>query len=295
MQIQRALALGFFDGVHTAHRRVLALARARADALQIPAAAVTFDHQPAAKIHGVAEELICTLDQRIRLLKQEGQMDEVLVLPFDTDLMHTAPERFVRETLISRFGARYVCAGFNYHFGKNGAGNAPLLRKLCAESGIECEITEKYCVDGGKVSSSAIRARIAQGDIPGAQKLLGHPFTFCGTVQHGKALGRTLGFPTMNIPLPDAVVCPAPGVYLCRTQLRGVWHAAVCNISGARLCEAFMLAHEADAYGETVCVELEAFVRPMRKFSSLEELKKQVDFDKKYAYDWFMIQYKSLF
>lgn len=295
MQKQRALALGFFDGVHPAHRRVLALARAQADALGISAAAVTFDHQPAARIYGAREELICTLDERIRLLKQEGQADEVLVLPFSQEMMQTPPEDFVRRILFSELGARFVCAGFDYRFGKNGAGDAALLRSLCASQGIGCSIAGEYCLDGEKISSSAIRSRIAQGDVESAQKMLGRPFSFSGTVRHGKALGRTLGFPTMNIPLPESLVCPAPGVYICRTLLRGVWHAAVCNISGQRLCEAFMLAHNEDAYGAEVLVELIEFVRPMRSFSGVAELKNQVDFDKKYAYDWFMIRYKSVF
>ena len=94
---------------------------------------------------------------------------------------------------------------------------------------------------------------------------------------------------------PAHIVRPAPGVYICRTRLRGNWHAAVCNISEARLCEAYMLGHNEDAYGEVVAVELMEFVRPMRKFSSLEELKTQVDFDKKTARSWFMIRYKSIF
>mgnify|MGYP004672486273 FL=1 len=295
MQLQRALALGFFDGVHPAHRRVLALARAQADALGISAAAVTFDHQPAACIHGMQEELICTLDDRIRLLKQEGQMDEVLVLPFTQEMMNTPPEDFVRRTLFSELGARFLCAGFDYRFGKNGAGDAHLLRSLCAAQGVGCSIAGEYRLGGEKISSSAIRSQIILGNVEGAQKMLGRPFSFSGTVCHGKALGRTLGFPTMNIPLPENLVCPAPGVYICRTCLRGAWHAAVCNISAARLCEAFMLAHNEDAYGVQVNVELIEFVRPMRKFSGLEELKSQVDSDKKYAYDWFMIQYKSVF
>ena len=295
MQLQRALALGFFDGVHPAHRRVLALARAQGDALGIPAAAVTFDRQPASFIHHTQEELICTLDERIRLLKEEARMDEVLVLPFDTDMMNTLPERFAADMLFGALGARYICAGFDYRFGKNGAGDAQLLQSLCKTRGIGCDIAGEYRLSGEKISSSAIRAYIAQGDIQDAQKLLGRPFSFSSTVRHGKALGRPLGFPTMNIPLPAHIVRPAPGVYICRTRLRGNWHAAVCNISEARLCEAYMLGHNEDAYGEAVAVELMEFVRPMRKFSSLEELKTQVDFDKKTARSWFMIRYKSIF
>jgi len=295
MDKKRALALGFFDGVHAAHKTVLALARAYADEAGIPAAAVTFDRSPAAFIRGTSDELICTLDERIELLKTEGGMDEVIVLPFDTEMMGTDAADFVKNTLFDQLGAAYIAAGFDYRFGAKGAGDADLLRTLCAERGIGCAIAEQVSICDEKIASTAIRAAIAQGDMSRVCAMLGRTFRFSGVVQHGKALGRTLGFPTMNIPMPDGLVRPAPGVYICRTRLRGVWHASVCNISEVRLCEAFMLAHNEDAYGACVEVELYEFLRPMRKMTSLDELREQVDIDKKTARDWFITRVNCLF
>ena len=120
----RALALGFFDGVHPAHRRVLALAREYADKNSLTASAVTFKTQPAAFVRGEPEQLLCTLNDRIRLLSDEGKMDSVVVLPFEEEMMRLPPEEFVDRIIVSMLSARFVAAGFDYRFG----GGIPLPR-----------------------------------------------------------------------------------------------------------------------------------------------------------------------
>ena len=291
----RALALGFFDGVHPAHKQVLALTAQHARENGLTASAVTFKTQPAAFIRGEKEQLLCTLSDRIRLLQAEGNMDSVIVLPFAREMMTLSPEAFIDEILIKRLSARFVAAGFDYRFGEKGAGDADTLRTLCARRGIACRIADEYRADGEKVSASRIRALLLSGEAEKAAALLGRPFAFSGVVQHGKALGRTLGFPTLNVLLPDTLLCPAPGVYLCRVLLRGAWHAGVCNVSPERLCEAHMLAHNEDAYGQDVRVELLAHTRPMRAFESWEKLAKQVESDKENARNWFLSRPDGLF
>ena len=291
----RALALGFFDGVHPAHKQVLALARQYALENGLTASAVTFKMQPAAFIRGEQEQLLCTLSDRIRLLQEEGEMDSVIVLPFSQEMMHLSPETFLDEFLIRRLDACFVSAGFDYRFGENGAGDAQTLLALCAQRGIGCRIADEYRADGEKVSASRIRTLLLAGACEQAAALLGRPFAFSGIVRHGKALGRTLGFPTLNVLLPDTLICPAPGVYICRVLLRGAWHAGVCNISPERLCEVHMLAHNEDAYGQEVRVELLAHTRPMQAFPSWDALAKQVDFDKENARNWFLSRPDGLF
>ena len=289
-----ALALGFFDGVHAAHIAILNETLAFARENSLPAIALTFDRQPAAFIKGAPEELICTPDERIALLRAAG-MDEVAVLPFDEKLRDTPAREFAESVIFSRFGARFVAAGFDYRFGAGGAGDVDFLRHICTQHGAACSILPRLEIEGEKISSSAIRAYIARGESEKAALMLGRDFSFSGEVRHGKALGRRLGFPTMNIPLPDGIVLPRPGVYVCRAALRGQTHAAVCNISPQRLCEVFMLAHNEDAYGQTVRVTLLSFARPMRAFESAGELRAQVDFDKKTASDWFISHKEALF
>lgn len=290
----QALALGFFDGVHPAHRQVTALAVRYARENGLRASAVTFKTQPAAFIRGEKEQLLCTLSDRIRFLQEAGA-DSVIVLPFGEEMMRLSPEAFIDEILVKRLRARFVCAGFDYRFGEKGAGDAEMLQRLCAQRKIACRIADEYRANGDKVSASRIRALLLDGEAEEAAALLGRPFAFSGTVRHGKALGRTLGFPTLNVPLPDTLLCPAPGVYICRVLLRGAWHAGVCNVSPERLCEVHMLAHDEDAYGQTVRVELLAHTRPMRAFESWEALAKQVDSDKENARDWFLSRPDGLF
>ena len=144
-----------------------------------------------------------------------------------------------------------------------------MLQRLCAQRAIDCRIADEYRANGDKVSASRIRALLLDGEAEEAAALLGRPFSFSGIVRHGKALGRTLGFPTLNVPLPDTLRCPAPGVYICRVLLRGAWHA--------------------------VRVELLAHTRPMRAFESWAALAKQVDSDKENARDWFLSRPDGLF
>ena len=291
----RALALGFFDGVHPAHRRVLALARQYADENALHAAAVTFKYQPAAFVRGETEQLLCTLPDRIRLLQAEGRMDSVIVLPFEREMMRLSPADFVDRILVSMLSARFVAAGFDYRFGEKGAGDAQTLRTLCASRGIACAVADEYRENGEKLSSSRIRNLLLSGEAEQAAALLGRPFAFSGEVLHGKALGRTLGFPTLNVPLPPTLVLPEPGVYICRVCLRGTWHAGVGNLSPERLCEVHMLAHGEDAYGQTVRVELLSHTRPMRAFESWDALTKQVEIDKENARNWFLSRPDGLF
>ena len=291
----RALALGFFDGVHPAHRRVLALAREYADKNSLTASAVTFKTQPAAFVRGEPEQLLCTLNDRIRLLSDEGKMDSVVVLPFEEEMMRLPPEEFVDRILVSMLSARFVAAGFDYRFGLGGAGDAKLLSSLCESRGIAYAIAPEVRLEDEKISSSRIRALLQDGQAEKAARIMGRPFAFSGIVRHGKALGRTLGFPTLNVPLPASVLLPKAGVYLCRVRLRGTWHAGVCNISPERLCEVHMLTHNEDAYGVEARVELLSFTRPMRAFESWDLLKKQVDLDKESARNWFLSRPDGLF
>ena len=284
-----AAALGFFDGVHMAHMRVLQSAARYAAAHDMESAAVTFDRPPKAYITGVATPLICTAEERARIMREEAGIDRVVVLPFDAAMRNMDARVFVEDVILGTLGARYCAAGYDYRFGTRGAGDAALLQTLCAAHGVPCEISGCFANGGEKISSTRIRELIASGSVAEAAALLGRPFTFSGEVIHGKALGRTLGFPTMNVLVPQELVLPPAGVYVCRALVAGTWRRAVCNIAhGDRpLCEVHVFDYNGDAYGMTVRVELLDFVRGMRRFPSLEALTRQVDCDKKVALDWF--------
>ncbi len=284
-----AAALGFFDGVHAAHMRVLRAAASYAAAHGMEPVAVTFDRSPKAFVTGVDTPLICTAQERARIMREEAGMARVVSLPFDETMRDMPARAFVEEIVLGSLGAGYCAAGYDYRFGAGGAGDAALLQRICAAHGVPCEILGCLSDGSGKISSTRIRALIAAGGVEEAAALMGRPFSLCGEVIHGKALGRTLGFPTMNIAVPAELVLPAAGVYVCRVLVEGAWRHAVCNIAhGERpLCEVHAFDYGGDAYGLTIRVELLRFVRPMRRFPSLEALTQQVDCDKKLARNWF--------
>lgn len=284
-----AAALGFFDGVHKAHLRVLQSAARYAAAHDMESVAVTFDRPPKAFVTGAAAPLICTDADRARVMREEAGIDRVVVLPFDAATRDLDARAFVEDVVLGELGAGYCAAGYDYRFGARGAGDAALLQTLCAARGVPCEIVGCLADGAEKISSTRIRELIASGDVAGAAALLGRPFAFSGEVIHGKALGRTLGFPTMNVPVPRELVLPPAGVYVCRALVAGAWRRAVCNIAhGDRpLCEVHAFNYGGDAYGLTIRVEFLDFVRGMRRFPSLEALTRQVECDKKVALDWF--------
>ncbi|MBP3633519.1 MAG: riboflavin biosynthesis protein RibF [Oscillospiraceae bacterium] len=273
--MKRVIALGFFDGVHLGHRALLRKARQEADRLGCMACAVTFDRHPADVIFGRTTPLLQTLPQREQLMKTLG-MDEVLTLPFDENMMHMPWQEFAA-MLRQRHHAAAVVCGYDFTFGFRGEGNAQRLQEVFGEC---CHVIGAVEVSGQRVSSSAIRAFLQQGQVALANRMLGSCHTIEGKVIPGKQLGRRLGIPTANIRLPEGTVVPAFGVYAARVD----GHLAVTNI-GTRpsvddgehiTVESWLLNFEGDLYGKTICVELLEFLRPEQKFSSVEELKAQI-------------------
>lgn len=280
MENRTVYALGFFDGVHLGHRALLRECRILADRLGCKAGAVTFDRHPAALMGG-APKLVNTVQTRTALLKEAG-MDTVCVLPFDDRLMHTPWQAFF-DRLLGEFGACGLVCGDDYRFGARGEGNAELLKEACSARGVPCVVVPEKQLKGVRVSSSHIRGLIEGGEMAEAVSFLGHPHVIAGTVVEGKQLGRTIGIPTANLLLPEAVVCPRFGVYACKASVDGKEYLAVTNVgvrptvSGSGITvEPWLLDFEGDLYGKTVELAFYAFLRPEKKFASLEELQAEI-------------------
>lgn len=279
-----ALALGFFDGVHLAHRAVLRRAREWADTHGAQALAVTFSVHPAAALAGAPQRLVQTLSDRVETLKNECGMDEVIVLPFDRALQTTPWRDFVQDTLIARLDAGFVAVGYDYRFGRDAEGDAEKLRDALGEAGVETAVVPRMDDAAGRaIGSRTLRELIETGQPAQAAAIMGRPFSFAGEVRHGKSLGHTLGFPTMNVPLPEELVLPASGVYTSQIRVGGILYGAVTNISPAGLSESFVFDFSGDTYGQTVRVFLLAYQRPMRRFDTLEALTEQVFCDREEA------------
>lgn len=283
MKQKKIFALGFFDGVHLGHQALLtACCRLAAEQGGLPAA-VTFDLSPSAVLQAQQPNMLTTARDRELLLRQYG-MEEVYLFPANAATLSMPWQAFL-EDLIQEGAAGFVC-GEDYRFGAGGGGTAEKLAAFAEERGLPCIIVEEQTMDGEKISSTRIRALLEAGDVENANRLLGHPHIFTGTVVPGKQLGRTMGIPTANLAFPEELVCPAFGVYACTAHVDGHIYVAVTNI-GTRptvngqgvTIEPWILDFDGDLYGKKITLRFHKFLRPERKFDSLEELRAQIQLD----------------
>lgn len=282
---KRVIALGFFDGVHRGHGALLSRVAEKAAELGAVPAAVTFDTHPENLIFGSPMPLISSPLDRAELMRRCYGIREVIVARFDDRMMHMHWEDFVTEFLVKEHGAVHLVAGHDFHFGYKGEGNPDRLRAKCAQLGLGCDIIPKVDLDGITISSTYIRTLLAQGEIERANYFLGHPHTLTDTVAHGKKLGSTLGFPTVNLRFQPGVLVPARGVYATRVWFEnGESRSAVTNVGvrptvdsqGEVNVEGFILDFDGDLYGRTVRMEFYKYLREERKFPSLEALREAV-------------------
>ncbi|MGH7319380.1 MAG: bifunctional riboflavin kinase/FAD synthetase [Candidatus Rokuibacteriota bacterium] len=280
-----AVALGTFDGIHLAHRAILATAVARARAAGLRALACTFDPHPAEVLHpGQAPAPISTLAERLELLAETG-VDATVVLEFTPQLAAVEPEAFVKDILLDGLHAHDVVVGYNHTFGRGARGNARLLLELAGRLGFRAHVVPPLMLDGVPVSSSEIRAALRAGDVERASRYLGRSHMIGGEVVQGAGRGRDLGFPTANVK-PDRGVMLAPGVYACRALVGGASHAAVVNIGmrptfgeTALVVEAHLLDFAGPLYGRQLQLEFVSRLRDERRFPGPEALREQISRD----------------
>lgn len=306
------VALGNFDGVHPGHQTViepvwLAAQQFRTiHAAESPAGesgvvvptVVTFHPHPREFFTGKRRDLLTPLEEKAAQLKQLG-VEQLVQLPFDHALSCLSPEAFVAQILVGSLMAREISVGENFCFGHKRAGTAEDLRAIAARYDIPVHIVPIYRLDGERVSSSTIRDYLQQGRVRPAARLLGRPYTLVGKVVEGQQLGRSLGFPTANLRLPEAKFLPRLGVYAVRVcvqteaapsvpmlhaaDLTGKSQPGVMNLGyrptvdgSQRQVEVHLLDWAGDLYGKTLVVSLEAFLRTEQKFDSLDALKAQI-------------------
>ena len=281
---ERVIALGFFDGVHLGHGALLSRVREVSAQRGLTPSAFTFDAHPNSRITGAVTPLINSPADRAGLMRRLYGIQDVIVAHFDS-MMRMDWRDFVTEYLVKEHGTAYVVAGHDFHFGYKGEGNPERLRALCGQLGIGCDIIPKVEKDHITISSTYIRTLIAQGEMERANQFLGHPHTLTDTVAHGKKLGSTLGFPTVNLHFQPGVLVPAHGVYATRVYFEnGESRPAVTNIGvrptvddGDRVTvEGYILDFHGDLYGQTIRMEFYKRLRGERKFDSLEALKAEV-------------------
>jgi len=281
MENKSIFALGFFDGVHLGHQALLQECVALAKTVGGTPWALTFDVHPQDLVQGKAPLLINTPQDRRLLLEQFG-MEGIYTLQFDKQMQTMPWQDFFRYLTEELQAAGLVC-GQDFRFGYRGEGNAETLQRACRERNIPCVIVPEQTKNGIRISSTHIRQLMESGQLDQAVAFLGHPHILSGTVISGRKLGRTIGIPTANLQIPEGVILPPCGVYACKVRFDGSTHLAVTNI-GSRptvgghhvTVEPWILDFTGDLYGKGITLEFHKFLRPEKKFASLEELQAEI-------------------
>ncbi len=295
-----ALTIGNFDGVHRGHQAVLAALRQRADALGVPACVLTFEPHPReyfAALAGTPENAparILTERDKLDALAEQG-IDRVCIAHFNASLASLPAETFIDEILVEGMQVRHLLIGDDFRFGARRRGDFAMLQEAAARHGFGLERMDTVADQGVRISSSSVRAALGSGDFALARRLLGRPYFISGHVVQGRQLGRTLGFPTLNIRIPFAR--PAvQGVFV--VQVHGVgerpWPAVASlgtrpavERDGKLLLEVHLFDFSGDLYGRLLRVEFLELLREERGFDSLEALTAQIDRDAQDARAWF--------
>jgi len=290
---RRAIALGFFDGVHLGHQALLRKTVERARERNLEAAVFTFDRSPRQFVTGKRVPLLTTAEGRREEIERLFPLCGVITAPFDEAMM-TMPWVDFLLLLAQEYRAGWLVAGHDFRFGHQNAGTPALLAKKAASLGMGCDIIPAVTLEGTAVSSTHIRALLERGEAEAAARFLGRPFSLSGPVRHGKGLGSRLGMPTLNLVPPPEQLVPAYGVYASRVTVNGGTFCAVTNVGvrptvdadGSVTVESHLLDETAQLYGKRCRVEFLTQLRPERKFPDLDALRAQIAWDAEEARAW---------
>jgi riboflavin kinase / FMN adenylyltransferase len=266
----RNVAVGTFDGVHLGHREVIA----GSDTV------LTFDPHPVSVVAPQhTPKLLTTPARKAELIASLG-VQELVVIPFDSEFAKRSAAEFVEDVLVGALGAQKVAIGENFRFGHKAQGDPHLLE---ADGRFVTSVHPLLEVDGEIVSSSHIRGLVLAGKLGEANRLLGAPFQLCGEVSHGDERGRELGFPTANLVPQEEFACPGHGVYACLADGRpaavSVGVRPTFKTGRGELVEAYLLDFDGDLYGQSLCIEFLARLRGERRFDTVEALVEQMHRD----------------
>lgn len=275
-----AVAVGFFDGVHRGHRAVIEAALShKREGLDV--CVFSFSIQNAGPEKKKGARLLQTPTLKAKSIEALGA--DWLLTPDFSLFKGLSPEQFALDVLMRGLNAAVVCCGYDYHFGRNACAGALELAELLTPHGIRVEQVGAVLDNGLPVSSTRIRDALSVGDIETANRLLGRPFAIDFPVEHGRGLGRTLGFPTANQLIGQAYAQPRFGVYATQVFIDGKAHAAVTNVgikptvgSDSVGAESYILDWSGNLYGKAVETQFLSFLRPEQKFESLEALKEAI-------------------
>jgi riboflavin kinase / FMN adenylyltransferase len=280
-----AIALGNFDGIHRGHLEVIRPVL-EWEGETVYKTVVTFDPHPQQYFTGQQRQLLTPHQEREVILEQLG-IQQLILLPFDRELVQLSPQEFVDLILDRQLQAKFISVGEDFRFGNQRAGNATDLVTLTAKLGIITQIATLETNADSRISSSRIRAALLAADLKLTQELLGRYYSIVGTVVNGQEIGRSIGFPTANLKYPAEKFLPRQGVYCVRVdtpeakQLPGVMNIGKRpTVDGVNTTvEVHLLDWDGNLYGQPLTVYLYHFLRSEQKFPSLAALTAQIQAD----------------
>lgn len=292
------MALGYFDGLHVGHQKVIMTAKRIADQLGYKSAIMTFYPHPSvvlgkSKAH---VELITPLSIKEKMLAEMG-IDIMYVVKFDKTFAALLPQQFIDEYVIG-LHIKHVVAGFDYTYGRLGKGTMETI-PFHSRGEFTHTVIEKVEFHEEKVSSTLLRKLIQQGEMDNIPTILGRWYRVEGTVVHGDKRGRQIGFPTANVEVASEFILPPTGVYAVRMKVKDVWHNGVCNVGykptfekneRTLTVEVHLLSFQDDIYDEKVEIEWRFRIRAEKKFNGVEELVAQIAKDKQTVLEYFKEQ-----
>lgn len=292
------LTIGTFDGVHIGHQKIIEKIKAEAEKMNGETVLFTFFPHPRLVINPNDNSLrmIQTIEEKKEVLAKLG-LDHLIIFPFTKEFSQVTAQEFIKNFLVDKLNLKVIVVGYDHRFGKGREGNIELLKRYSKEYNYKVIEIPAQEIEEVNVSSTRIRKAILSGDIETANAFLSAPFKLTGHVIKGKQLGRTIGYPTANIEILDALkVIPAIGIYVVKVFLkngnryRGMMsigkNPTVTACSSIKM-EVNLFDFEGDLYDQQITVQFLKYLRNEVKFESVEQLKKQLDEDKKAALDFF--------
>ncbi|MDZ5473433.1 bifunctional riboflavin kinase/FAD synthetase [Bacillus sp. 31A1R] len=291
-----AMALGYFDGVHLGHQRVIQTAKSVAKEKGIKSAVMTFDPHPSVILRREVQhvEYITPLEEKMELVNKLG-IDYLFVVKFSHQFADLLPQEFIDQYIIG-LNVVHLIAGFDYSYGKMGKGTMETI-SFHSRGKFDYTTVPKLTNGNEKVSSTLIRSFIKEGKMLELNSLLGRYYTTSGIVIHGDKRGRTIGFPTANIEIHDEYLIPPLGVYSVRILVEDLWYEGVCNIGYKPTfnkeqghkpsVEVHIFDFNKEIYDQKVTVEWHKHIRSEKKFSGIDELVAQIERDKLESLSYF--------
>jgi riboflavin kinase/FMN adenylyltransferase len=280
---------GTYDGVHKGHQKILQRMIEVAKSEGGETVLISFWPHPRMVLNNDPGflKLINTMEEKQELLRNIG-INHLILIPFTLEFSQTSSTNFIKNILVDAIGTKKLIIGYNHRFGKNREGNFDNLVRDSSKYGFEVEEIPKHEIDHLGISSTIIRKSLISGDIPTANRYLGHPFLINGLVIHGDKLGKTIGFPTANLQIEEAYkLIPGDGVFAVKVNIKGKEYNGMLNIGkrptvdgSNRKIEVHILGFKEDIYHEKICISFVKKVRDEKKFESLDHLKIQLEIDK---------------